>query len=114
MFKVLLLTLFAFSALHGANSCLKCHEGIENIRDPHSKMMEEIYKVAEKAGHKGNDCIVCHGGNPTTMVKERSHKGTVKYFLENKGPKEYYPAPGSTWINQTPAGCVTKSRSMRR
>ena len=58
MFKVLLLALFAFSALHGANSCLKCHEGIENIRDPHSKMMEEIYKVAEKAGHKGNACIV--------------------------------------------------------
>jgi len=104
MFKVFLLTLVAFSALYGANSCVKCHEGIEDIRDPHSKMMEEIYKVAEKAGHKGNDCIVCHGGNPTTMVKERSHKGTVKYFLDHKGPKEYYPAPGSTWINQNTCG----------
>jgi len=104
MFKVLLLTLFAFSALHGGNSCAKCHEGIEHIRDPQSKMMEEIYKVAEKAGHKGNDCIVCHGGTPTTMVKKRSHKGTVKYFLDHKGPKEYYPAPGSSWINQNTCG----------
>ncbi|MEN8146201.1 MAG: multiheme c-type cytochrome [Campylobacterota bacterium] len=104
MFRVLLVTLLTFSALYGANSCLKCHEGIEDIRDPASKMMEEIYKVAEKAGHKGNDCIVCHGGNPMTMVKERAHKGTVKYFLENKGPKEYYPAPGSTWINQNTCG----------
>ncbi len=104
MFKLLLVTLLTFSALYGANSCLKCHEGIEEIRDPNSKMMEEIYKVAEKAGHTGNDCIVCHGGNPTTMVKERAHKGTVDYFLENKGPKEYYPAPGSSWINQNTCG----------
>jgi len=104
MFKVLFVTILTFSALYGANSCLKCHEGIEDIRDPHSKMMEEIYKVAEKAGHRGNDCIVCHGGNPTTMVKKRAHKGTVKYFLDHKGPKDYYPAPGSTWINQNTCG----------
>ena len=104
MFKVLFVTILTFSALYGANSCLKCHEGIEDIRDPHSKMMEEIYKVAEKAGHKGNDCIVCHGGNPTTMVKKRAHKGTVKYFLDHKGPKDYYPAPASSWINQNTCG----------
>ena len=67
-------------------------------------MMEAIYEVAAKAGHKGNDCIVCHGGNPGTMVKARAHKGTVKYFLDHKGPKEYYPAPGSSWINQNTCG----------
>ncbi len=104
MLRVLLVTLLTFGALYGANSCLKCHEGIEDIRDPDSKMMEEIYKVAEKAGHKGNDCIVCHGGNPTTMVKKRAHHGTVEYFLNHKGPKAYYPAPGSTWINQNTCG----------
>jgi len=104
MFKFALLFLLSFTALYSANSCQKCHEGIEHIRDPKSKMMEEIYKVAEKAGHKGNDCIVCHGGNPTTMVKKRAHRGTVKYFLDHKGPKEYYPAPGSTWINQNTCG----------
>ncbi len=104
MFRALLVTLVVFAALHGANSCIQCHEGIEAIRDPNSKMMEEIYKVAEQAGHKGNDCIVCHGGNPMTMVKNRAHKGTVDYFLTNKGPKDYYPAPGSTWINQNTCG----------
>ncbi len=104
MLRVLFVTLVAFAALYGSNSCVQCHEGIENIRDPQSKMMEEIYKVAEKAGHQGNDCIVCHGGNPMTMVKERAHRGTVEYFLENKGPKAYYPAPGSTWINENTCG----------
>ncbi len=104
MLRLLLVTLFAFSTLYASNSCQKCHEGIEHIRDPQSGMMKAIYEVAQKAGHKGNDCIVCHGGNPTTMVKKRSHKGTVKYFLDHKGPKEYYPAPGSTWINQNTCG----------
>ena len=104
MFKVLFVTFLTFSSLYGGNSCVKCHDGIADIRDPHSKMMEAIYKIAEKAGHKGNDCIVCHGGNPTTMVKKRAHKGTVKYFLDHKGPKEYYPAPGSPWINQNTCG----------
>jgi len=104
MFRLLLVTLLTLSSLYASNSCQKCHEGIEHIRDPESKMMQAIYEVAQKAGHKGNDCIVCHGGNPTTMVKKRAHKGTVKYFLDHKGPKEYYPAPGSTWINQNTCG----------
>jgi hypothetical protein len=104
MLKLLVTTFLTFSALYASNSCVKCHEGIEDIRDPHSKMMEEIYKVAEEAGHPGNDCIVCHGGNPETMVKARAHRGTVEYFLDHKGPKEYYPAPGSTWINENTCG----------
>ncbi len=104
MLRLLVATFLIFSALHASNSCAKCHEGIEDIRDPHSKMMEEIYKVAEEAGHPGNDCIVCHGGDPTTMVNERAHKGTVEYFLDHKGPKEYYPAPGSSWINENTCG----------
>ena len=110
MFKLLVTTLLTFSVLYASNSCVKCHEGIEDIRDPHSKMMEAIYNVAEKAGHAGNDCIVCHGGNPTTMVKERAHNGTVAYFLEHEGPKDYYPAPGSTWINQNTCGMCHKEQ----
>lgn len=110
MFKLLVTTLLTFSALCASNSCVKCHEGIEDIRDPHSKMMEAIYNVAAKAGHVGNDCIVCHGGNPTTMVKERAHKGTVEYFLEHEGPKAYYPAPGSSWINQNTCGMCHKEQ----
>ncbi|RLA69526.1 MAG: hypothetical protein DRG24_08295, partial [Epsilonproteobacteria bacterium] len=72
MIRFVLLLFFTLSFLEASNSCIKCHEGIEDILDPHSKMREAIYKVASKAGHKGNDCIVCHGGNPQSMVKERA------------------------------------------
>ena len=97
---LLLLTSYLFSA----NQCIKCHEGIEHIRHGSSGMMKAILEVARDAGHKGNDCIVCHGGNPKQKSKKYAHKGTVKYFKTNKGPKEFYPAPGSTWINQNTCG----------
>lgn len=87
-----------------SNSCLECHNGIEHIREKSSKMMQEILDVAEKAGAKGNDCVVCHGGNPTSNDKNISHAGTLKYFLENKGPKAFYPSPTSQWININTCG----------
>ena len=104
MIKKLLLFLFLSSVVFGANQCIVCHKGIEDIRDKESGMMKAILKVADKAGHKGNDCIVCHGGNPKSKSKKYAHNGTVKYFKENKGPKNYYPAPGSTWINENTCG----------
>ena len=52
------------------NTCVSCHQNIDPIRDPHSGMMQEIYKVAEKAGFRDNDCIVCHGGNPEVFNKK--------------------------------------------
>jgi hypothetical protein len=94
LFLLLLIPLLLFS-----NSCLECHNGIEHIREKSSKMMQEILDVADKAGEKGNDCVVCHGGNPKSSIKEEAHSGTLKYFLENKGPKEFYPSPTSQWIN---------------
>jgi len=99
LYLLLLFPLFLFS-----NSCIECHKGIEHIRDNSSKMMQEILKVAEKAGVKGNDCVVCHGGNPEVDDKNASHSGTLKYFLENKGPKEFYPSPTSQWININTCG----------
>ena len=87
-----------------SNSCVECHDGIEHIRNYKSKMMIEILKVAEKAGAKGNDCVVCHGGNPESDDKNISHSGTLKYFLEHKGPKEFYPSPTSQWININTCG----------
>jgi len=102
--KFTLLILILSSYLFSANECIVCHKGIEHIREEKSGMMKAILEVADKAGHKGNDCIVCHGGNPYNKSKEYGHKGTVKYFKENKGPKEFYPAPGSTWINQNTCG----------
>jgi len=100
----LLFLFFAFPLFATENSCIGCHKGIENIRDQNSGMMQEILKVANKAGYKGNDCIVCHGGNPKAMTKEKAHTGTVAYFRKEKGPKEFYPAPGSPWINQNTCG----------
>jgi hypothetical protein len=96
--------LFLAVMAYASNSCITCHGGIENIREPDSKMMRAIKEVALKAGHRDNDCIVCHGGDPEAQSKEASHRGTVAYFKGHKGPKEFYPAPGSSWINQYTCG----------
>jgi hypothetical protein len=101
--RIIYITLL-FSAILLANTCIKCHSGIEHIRDKESKMMQEILKISEKAGAKGNDCIVCHGGNPNVVDKNSSHSGTLKYFLDHKGPKEFYPSPTSQWINNNTCG----------
>jgi len=90
------------------NNCLKCHGGIEHIRAPESGMAKAIAKKAGKAGYPKNSCIVCHGGNPATKHKSKAHKGTIKYFLTHEGPKEFYPAPGSTWVNQNTCGMCHK------
>ena len=92
------------TSLVWANNCLQCHKGIEDIRDPHSGMAKGIAKMAAKAGYADNSCIVCHGGNPEATTKEEAHRGTIAYFLEHKGPKEFYPDPGSAWINQNTCG----------
>ncbi len=104
MKNILFVFFLLASYLFGANECVECHKGIEDIRDKNSDMMKAILKVAEKAGHKGNDCIVCHGGNPYNKSKEYGHQGTVKYFKENKGPKTFYPSPTSPSINKNTCG----------
>ncbi len=86
------------------NQCISCHKGIEDIRDPSSEMMVEILGVAKKAGFPGNDCIVCHGGNPVAESKELAHEGTITYFETHSGPKNFYPDPGSPWINENTCG----------
>jgi len=86
------------------NSCIKCHEGLAPIREHTSLMMQEILDVADKAGASGNDCVVCHGGTPSAAKKEEAHSGTLAYFKEHKGPKDFYPYPGSPWINENTCG----------
>ncbi|NPA52746.1 MAG: cytochrome C [Aquificae bacterium] len=103
IFSLLFTLLFVF-LVYGDNRCLDCHQGIENIRSPDSQMMKEILKVAEKAGYPSNTCIVCHGGNPSGKTKEEAHQGTVDFFFKNKGPKNFYPDPGSPWINKHTCG----------
>ncbi len=87
-----------------ANNCLVCHEGIEDIRDINSNMSKEISKLATKAGFSDNSCIVCHGGNPTAITKELAHNGTIEYFKNNRGAKEFYPNPASPWVNENSCG----------
>jgi hypothetical protein len=99
------------------NSCLTCHDGIEAIRNPDSGMFLAILDHAETAGHE-NRCIVCHGGDADARatagmerdsaewraVAERAHSGTPAYYADHKGPKDFYPDPGSPWINEHTCG----------
>ncbi len=110
MQKLLFLSAFFATLLFSSvdytktNNCNLCHGGIEHIRDEKSGMALAIAKKAKEAGFPNNSCIVCHGGNPATKHKSKAHSGTIAYFLTHEGPKEYYPAPGSTWINQNTCG----------
>ena len=99
------------------NACLTCHTGIEMIRCSSSLMFQEILKVAEASG-TNNRCVVCHGGDAEvrraadvaqgteayTELADKAHTGTPAYFTSNPGPKEFYPDPGSPWVNENTCG----------
>ena len=69
-------------------------------------------QVAEASG-TNNRCAVCHGGDTAavrpdsvaqgteayTALAKQAHTGTPAYFEANPGPKEFYPDPGSPWVN---------------
>jgi len=67
--------------------CLTCHEGIENIRQPESMMMQQIQAMGE--------CTACHGGDAkVTDDKDAAH-----------GPEgEFFPDPGSIWVSDKTCG----------
>lgn len=96
----------------GENNCTSCHDQLAHIRAEESGMMQEILEISEQSGHPGNDCIVCHGGNPNTTELDRVHKGTPKFFRDNPGPKNFYPEPGSPWINENTCGLCHKEQVM--
>lgn len=78
------------------SGCMKCHQGIELIREPDSRMMQEIMAKGKELGDPAG-CIVCHGGDPNQPEdKTAAHGGEFK--------KEFYPAPGSPWINEKTCG----------
>jgi hypothetical protein len=106
MNKIIIIAMLMMVSLFSKtiNSCISCHDGLAPIREHNSKMMQEIFKIADKAGVKGNDCVVCHGGSPDQKKKEQAHSGTLAYFKTNKGPKAFYPYPGSPWINENTCG----------
>ncbi len=80
------------AAQDGPTGCLKCHDGIESIREPTSQMLAEILDFGEVLDDP-NGCIVCHGGDPTAAEKEQAHGGDA-----------FYPAPGSPWVNEETCG----------
>ena len=86
-----------------------CHAGIEPIRAHDSQMMKQIYKKGAAAGDP-NGCVVCHGGNPQAFTKEEAHRGTTAFFKVHEGPKEFYPDPGSSWINKNTCGQCHKEQ----
>ncbi len=78
--------------LEGKSSCMFCHRGIEDIRDYNSKMMKDIVALGKAFGDpKG--CVVCHGGDPKSIVKEEAH-----------APGDFRPDPGSPWVNEKSCG----------
>ncbi len=92
------------------NKCLNCHGDIEPIVPPQSGMMKAILQKAEEAGVEGNDCVVCHGGNPATEDLNDAHSGTIDFFKHHPGPKNFYPDPGSPWINENTCGVCHKEQ----
>jgi len=96
---MLLLTLLAApaqtaqSAAPAADSgCVRCHEGIEWIRDPDSEMMQQILALGRASGDP-QGCTVCHGGDATAEEKEPAHQGEA-----------FYADPGSPWVNENTCG----------
>jgi len=74
-----------------ASGCLRCHAGIEPIREEGSEMMQEILEWGASDGDPAG-CIVCHGGDPKAEDKRSAHGGA------------FYPDPGSPWINERTCG----------
>ncbi len=81
----------------------ECHKGIASIREPNSQMMTEIIAMGKQAGNS-KGCVVCHGGDPAASDKETAHRGAPRFFSKNRGPNQFYPDPGSPWINERTCG----------
>ncbi|MCC7475918.1 MAG: cytochrome C [Pirellulales bacterium] len=75
-----------------SSGCLKCHSGIELIREPGSEMLRQIMERGKALGDPAG-CVVCHGGDAkVTTDKAAAHGGT------------FYPAPASPWVNEHTCG----------
>ncbi len=105
---VLLIFLFGISmlagiAIAGCNT-RGCHEGIEDIMPPDSGMARSIKALGLEYGDPGG-CVVCHGGNPNEESdRSIAHSGAPEGLKDGKGPKAFYPDPGSIWIADNTCG----------
>ena len=75
------------------SGCMACHADIEPIREVGSEMLRQIMEMGQRDGDPAG-CIVCHNGDPTEFEnKEKAHGGD-----------DFYPAPGSPWVNDQTCG----------
>lgn len=111
-FLTLALSVFAFGAEHakgeaemaaveGGDSCIKCHKGIESIRDEKSDMMKQIVAMGQGLGDSAG-CVVCHGGNPENGTVKGAHMGAPKAHAG--GLAEFVRDPGSMWVADKTCG----------
>lgn len=76
------------------SGCMKCHSGIELIREADSGMMQQIMARGEEMGDPAG-CVVCHGGDPNeTVDAAKAHSGG-EFFCGD---------PGSPWVNDQTCG----------
>ncbi len=108
---LMLVSTTSFSAMHkkgastmkavkGGDSCVKCHNGIESIRDKKSDMMTQIVALGQAVGDSGG-CTVCHGGNPKKGTVKDAHKGALNH---PGGLSSFVRDPGSIWIADKTCG----------
>ena len=111
-FLTAMLSVFAYGAEHskgnadmaaveGGDSCIKCHKGIESIRDTKSDMMQQIIAMGQGLGDTAG-CVVCHGGNPEDGTVSGAHKGAPKGHAG--GLADFVRDPGSIWIADKTCG----------
>ena len=62
-------------------------------------MMKQIVARGRDVGDP-EGCVVCHGGNPAASTKNAAHSGGPGGL----GPQEFYPDPGSPWVNEHTCG----------
>ena len=75
------------------SGCMACHGEIEPIREIGSEMLNQIMAQGEAAGDPAG-CIICHNGDATeTKDKAIAHGG-----------EDFYPDPGSPWVNAQTCG----------
>jgi len=96
---------------HG-DGCLKCHQGIENIREEGGQMLEAI-RAMGKAFGDSHGCVVCHGGTPGAETKEEAHRRGSPAALAAVGPTKFYPDPGSMTVAHRTCGMCHPSHPYR-
>ena len=83
------------------DSCIKCHKGIESIRDQKSDMMQQIIAMGQGLGDTAG-CVICHGGNPEDGTVKGAHKSAPA--AHPGGLAEFVRDPGSIWIADKTCG----------